>query len=157
MVSSYKQMVFSAMEARFRRLFIRIIAVLPGFLIFQIKRPNFLIQKRIFSQSSAYFRYVCFLEADGFLCSGSSIPSPFHTHNCSFAMFSCFSREKLPNFLIQKRIFSQISAYFRYGFFLQADGFISNGSLIPSHFHANNCNFARFFNIFKQFKDKAPI
>ena len=29
--SSYKKMVFSAMEARFRRIFIRIIAILPGF------------------------------------------------------------------------------------------------------------------------------
>ena len=49
---------------------------------------------------------------------GSSIPSPFHTHNCSFAMFSCFSREKLPNFLIQKRIlrvnFLHISDLFSY-------------------------------------------
>ena len=29
--SSYKQMVFSAMEARYCRIFMRIIAILPGF------------------------------------------------------------------------------------------------------------------------------
>ena len=32
--SSYKQMVFSAIEARFRRIFMRIIAILPGFSTF---------------------------------------------------------------------------------------------------------------------------
>ena len=34
LLSSYKQIVFSAMEARFRRIFMRIIAILPGFSIF---------------------------------------------------------------------------------------------------------------------------
>ena len=113
-------------------------------LIFQGKTPNFFIQKRIFRVNFLHILDVFFLQADDFLCNGSSIPSPFHTHNCSFAMFSCFSREKLPNFLIQKRIFSQISAYFRYGFFLQADGFLCNGSSIPSPFHTHNCSFGMF-------------
>ena len=119
----------------------------PDSVDFSRKNPKFFDTKTYFqSQFSAYFRYVFFLQADDFLRNGSSIPSHFHMHNCSFAMFSCFFREKLPNFLIQKRIFSQISAYFRYGFFLQADGFRSNGSLIPPHFLANNCSFARFFD-----------
>ena len=126
-------------------------------LIFQGKTPNFLIQKRIFRVNFLHISDVFFLQADDFLKNGSSISSHFHMHNCSFAIFSCFPREKLPNFLIQKRIFSQISAYFRYVFFLQADAFLCNGSSIPSHFYANNCNFAKFFNFFKQFKDKAPI
>ena len=39
---------------------------------------------------------------------------------------------------------SQFSAYFGYFFCLQADGFLSNGSLIPSYFHTYNCNFVRF-------------
>ena len=125
----------------------RIIAILPGFfLIFQIKRPNFLIQRRIFRVNFLHISDMFSSSRDDFLSNGSLIPSHFHAYICSFAMFSCFSREKLPNFLIQKRIFSQISASFRYVFFLQADVFLSNGSLIPSHFLAYNRDFARFFD-----------
>ena len=73
--------------------------------------------------------------------------------------FCWFSKEKTPNFLIQflhVSTYSQISTYFRYFFFLQADGFLSNWSSISSHFPAKNCNFAKFFIFFEQFKDKAP-
>ena len=83
---------------------------------FYFPEKNFQIfsSKYVFLES--IFRYVFFLQADGFLCNGSSIPSPFHAHNCSFAMFSCFSREKL--FSIQKRIlrvnFLHISDLFSY-------------------------------------------
>ena len=56
---------------------------------------------------------------------------------------------KTPNFLIQKRIFRVNFLHISDVFFLQADGFLSNGSLIPSHFHAYNCNSARFFLIFQ--------
>ena len=60
-------------------------------------------------------------------------------------------------FYINTYFQSQISAYFKYFVFLQADRFLSNGSSIPSHFHADNSNFDRFFNLFfKQFKGKAP-
>ena len=42
---------------------------------------------------------------------------------------------KVTNFFDTKTYFkSQISASFRYFFFLQADSLLSNGSLIPSHF-----------------------
>ena len=60
-----------------------------------------------------------------------------------------FPRKTSKFFDINTYFQSQISAYFRYVFFLQADGFLSNGSLIPSHFYAYNCNSARFFLIFQ--------
>ena len=44
-------MVFSAMEARFRRIFMRIIAILPGFSDFPVK--NF----QIFLNINAYFQW----------------------------------------------------------------------------------------------------
>ena len=53
---------------------------------------------------------------------------------------------KNPQFFDTKTYFkSQISAYFRSFFFLQEDGFLCNGSSIPSYFHTYNCNFARIF------------
>ena len=61
--------------------------------------------------------------------------------------FCWFSKEKNTKFFYITTYFrSQTSAYFRYFSFLQADGFLRNWSSIPSHFHANNCNFALFFN-----------
>ena len=119
----------------------------PDSVDFPREKPQIFWYKDVFSESIFCIFQICFLlTRDDFLSNGSLIPSHFHAYNCSFAMFSCFSREKLPNFLIQKRIFSQISASFRYVFFLQADGFLSNGSLIPSHFLAYNRDFARFFD-----------
>ena len=92
----------------------------PDSVDFPRKNPKFFDTKTVFSVKFLHISDVFFLQADGFLCNGSSIPSPFHTHNCSFAMFSYFSREKLPNFLIQKRILrvnflhiSDIEARFR--------------------------------------------
>ena len=80
--SSYKQMVFSAIGARFRRIFIRIFAILPGFSIFQRKASNFFDINTYFqSQISAYFRFSFVLQADVFLSNGSSIQSHFHANN----------------------------------------------------------------------------
>ena len=80
------------MEARFRRIFIRIIATLPGFfLIFQRKTSKFFDINTYFqSQISAYLRYVFFLQADGFLCNGSSIPSHFYANNFFHFFFKQF-------------------------------------------------------------------
>ena len=119
------------------------------FLIFQIKRPNFLIQKRIFKVNFLHISDVFFLQADGFLSNGSLIPSHFHAYNCNSASFCLIFQIKRPNFLIQKRIFRVNFLHISDVFLLQADGFLSNGSLIPSHFHAYKCNSARFFLIFQ--------
>ena len=55
-----------------------------------------------------------------------------------------FLRKNTKFFDTKTYLKSQISAYFRYFFFLQADGFLSNRSLTPSHFHTYNCNFTLF-------------
>ena len=123
MFSSYKQMIFSAMEAWFRRIFMRIIAILPGFFSdFPDKTSKFFDTKTYFqSQFPAYFIYVFFLQADDFLSNGSLIPSHFHAYIYNSAGFFLIFQIKRPNFLIQKRIF-----------------------------RVN-------FSVFKQFKKKAPI
>ena len=109
-----------------------------------------MIQKRIFRVNFLHISDVFFLQADGFLSNRSLIPSHFHAYNCNSARFFSDFPDKTSKFFDTKTYFqSQFSAYFRYVFFLQADGFLSNGSLIPSHFHAHNCNSARFFLIFQ--------
>ena len=128
------------------------------FLIFQIKRPNFLIQKRIFRVN---FLHISDMFSSYKQMVFSAMEARFRRLFIRIiAVLQCFPAfpEKNFKFFDTKTYFkSQFSAYFRSFFFLQADGFLSNWSSIPSHFYANNCNFARFFNFFKQFKDKAPI
>ena len=120
----------------------------PDSVDFPDKTSKFFDTRTYFqSQFSAYFRYVFFLQADGFLSNGSLIPSHFHAHNCNSARFFSDFPDKTSKFFDTKTYFqSQFSASFRYVFFLQADGFLSNGSLIPSHFLAYNRDFARFFD-----------
>ena len=91
----------------------------PDSVYFPRKNPKFFYTKTYFqSQFSAYFRYVFFLQADGFLSNGSLIPSLFHAYNCNSASFFLIFQIKLPNFLIQKRIlrvnFLHISDLFSY-------------------------------------------
>ena len=126
-------------------------------LVFQGKNTKFFDTKTYFqSQISAYFR--CFiLTSRWFSQQWNSIPSRFHTQNCNSARFSCFSREKLPNFLIQKRIF-------RVKFLHISDLFSSYKQMVSSAIEARFCRIfmriiviLRSFSIFffKQFKDKS--
>ena len=59
--SSNKQMIFSAMEAWFRRIFIRIIAILPGFSDFPEKNFQIFWYKYVFSESSFCIFKIFFL------------------------------------------------------------------------------------------------
>ena len=64
--SSYMKMVVSAIEARFRRIFMRIIAISPGFSVSPEKNFQIFWYKCVFSESNFCICQICFLTSRWF-------------------------------------------------------------------------------------------
>ena len=87
-------MVVSAIEARFRRIFMRIIAILPGFSDFPEKNFHFFIQKRILRVKFLHIPDLfSFYKQMAFSAIEARFRRIFFANNCSFARFSNFFQQ----------------------------------------------------------------